>query len=140
MSSSVPIRAAEPPTGEPRGEWSLRPEAQSARLARRLVAQALQGADEHLRRRAALITSELVGNGVRHARGGMLLSVWRVPAGWVLAVADDSHAPPVVKSVGQLTEDGRGLFIVQRISERLGWARTATGKVVWACLGDSAAR
>ncbi len=139
MTSSMPIPAAEPPVGEPLGEWILRPEVRSARLARRLVAQTLQGADEQVRRRAALITSELVGNGVRHARGAMMLTVWRLPSGWVLAVADDSHAPPVVKSVGHFTEDGRGLLIVQRISENLGWARTTNGKVVWAHLGDSIA-
>lgn len=137
MPSPPPVPAAEPPTGDCLGEWTLRPEAQSARLARRLVSQALDGADEQVRRRAALITSELVGNGVLHARGGLLLAVHRLPAGWLLSVADDSPAPPVVKPTGPLTEEGRGMMIVQRVSETFGWARTSTGKVVWACLADS---
>ena len=137
MPSPPPVPAAEPPTGDCLGEWTLRPEAQSARLARRLVSQALDGADEQVRRRAALITSELVGNGVLHARGGLMLTVHRLPSGWLVSVADDSAAPPVVKPVGPLTEEGRGMMIVQRVSESFGWARTSTGKVVWACLADS---
>jgi len=120
------------------GEWTLRPEAQSARLARRLVSQALNGADEPVRRRAALVTSELIGNGVQHARGGLVLSVHRLGSCWLVSVADDSPAPPLVKPVGALTEEGRGMMIVQRVSETFGWARTSTGKVVWACVADSA--
>lgn len=137
MPSAVPVPAAQPPTGTSLGAWSLRPEPQSARLARRLVTQAIGGSDDQVRRRAALVTSELVANGVRHARGGMVLSVHRLASGWVVAVADDSHAPPVVRDVGQLTEAGRGLMIVERVSTTLGWARTPTGKVVWALVGSS---
>jgi len=139
VPSATPVPAAQPPAGDPLGQWPLRPEAQSARLARRLVTQVMDGADEQVRRRALLVTSELVGNGVRHARGGLVLSVHRLPGGWLVSVADDSPAPPVVRSsAGLLAEDGRGLMIVQRVSETLGWARTPTGKVVWACLPDPA--
>src|SRR5215218_2982496 len=74
-TSTLP--AAEPPVGVPVGEWILRAEPQSARLARRLVAQALDGTRESLRRRAALVVSELVGNGVRHGRGGLAVVVDR---------------------------------------------------------------
>lgn len=139
MPTDTPVPAAEPPTGTPLGEWSLRPEPQSARLARRLVSQAIEAGDDQVRRRAALVTSELVANGVRYARGGMVLTVHRLENGWVVAVADDSPAPPLVKDVGQLAEAGRGLMIVDRVSDELGWARTPTGKVVWALLGRTEA-
>jgi anti-sigma regulatory factor (Ser/Thr protein kinase) len=132
VSSSLSVPAKKPPRGQPLGEWPLRPDARSARLARRLVSQAMEGVGEALRRRAALVTSELVSNGVRHARGGLVLQVLQLRDGVVVAVADDSAAPPVVQAGHQLAEDGRGLLIVERISDQLGWARTPTGKVVWA--------
>lgn len=137
MITTTPVPAAEPPLGEAIGEWALRPEPSSARLARRLVSQAMDGVDDQLRRRAALVTSELVANGVRHARGGLVLAVHRVGLGWVVSVADDSAAPPLVKEVGRLAEAGRGLMIVQRVSDTIGWARTPTGKVVWAQLSGA---
>jgi anti-sigma regulatory factor (Ser/Thr protein kinase) len=137
VPTDMPVPAAEPPTGTSLGEWSLPPEPRSARLARRLVTQAIEDGDDGVRRRAALVTSELVANGVRYARGGMVLTVHQLEKGWVVAVADDSPAPPLVRDVGQLAEAGRGLMIVERVSDTLGWARTPTGKVVWALLGRS---
>ncbi|HET8616920.1 MAG TPA: ATP-binding protein [Actinomycetales bacterium] len=137
MQSTVSVPAKKPPRGESLGEWPLRPDVRSARLARRLVSQAMDGVGEALKRRAALITSELVSNGVRHARGGLVLQVLQLRRGIVVAVADDSAAPPVVRPAGRkLVEDGRGLLIVERISDELGWARTPTGKVVWASVLD----
>jgi anti-sigma regulatory factor (Ser/Thr protein kinase) len=106
-------------------------------LARRLVHQATEGVGEALRRRVALVTSELVANGVRHARGGLVLQVLQLRHGVVVAVADGSPAPPVVRRADRaLAEDGRGLLIVERISDEVGWARTPTGKVVWAAVLD----
>lgn len=140
MESATPVRAAQPPEGALLGQWSLAPEPRSARLARRFVGQLLDDVEEQVRRRALLVTSELVGNGVRHARGGLSLSLHRTTGGWVVVVADDSAAPPVVRAAaGSLAEDGRGLLIVQRISDGLGWARTPTGKVVWAFVSDAVA-
>lgn len=137
MSSSVSVPAKKPPRGESLGQWPLRPEPRSARLARRLVSQAMEGVGEALRRRAALVTSELVSNGVRHARGGLVLQVLQLEDGVVVTVADDSAAPPVVRASGhKLAEDGRGLLIIERISDQFGWARTPTGKVVWAAVLD----
>jgi anti-sigma regulatory factor (Ser/Thr protein kinase) len=130
------LTAAEPPVGEPVGEWILRAEPQSARLARRLVAQALDGTRESLRRRAALVVSELVGNGVRHGRGGLAVLVDRLPDGWLLQVRDGSAAPPRVKHAARTDEGGRGMLIVTRMCDDTGWARTPTGKVVWARLAD----
>ena len=130
------LPAAEPPSGEPVGEWSLRPDPQSARLARRLVAQTLEGSRESLRRRAALVVSELVGNGIRYGRGRLGIAVKRLPDGWVLQVRDGSGVPPRVRHDARLDENGRGMLIVTRMSEDAGWARTPTGKVVWARLAD----
>ncbi len=139
MAFDAPVPAGTPPFGEPLGEWQLAPESQSARTARRLVDQQLQGVDDAVRRRAALVTSELVGNGVRHADGGITLTLARLHHGWMVAVADASSAPPLVREVGPLAEEGRGLLIVDRVSDTYGWTPTATGKVVWAVLHDAVA-
>ena len=136
MLTQSPVLAATPPSGQAVGEWSLRPEVQSARLGRRLVDGVMPDVDDGVRRRAALITSELVANGVRHATGDMVLSVHRLSDGWLLAVADDNPSPPVVRVIEALAEEGRGLMIVQRVSHTLAWAATPGGKVVWACLRD----
>lgn len=96
------------------------------------------GADETSLRRAALVTSELVSNGVRYGSGVMSVALQRVAVGWLVAVADDSNAPPALHDVSPLSENGRGLLIVERVSERVGWARTPTGKVVWAIFADDA--
>jgi len=130
------LAVAEPPTGQPVGEWALRAEPQSAGLARRLVAQALDGARDSLRRRATLVVSELVGNGVRHGRGRLAVVVDRLPDGWLVQVRDGNAAPPRVRPGTRYDEDGRGILIVTRMSEDAGWARTPTGKVVWARLAD----
>jgi anti-sigma regulatory factor (Ser/Thr protein kinase) len=99
----------------------------------------MEGVGEPLRRRAALVTTELVTNGVRHARGGLVLQVLELRDGVVVAVQDDSAAPPVMRPTSRtLAEDGRGLMIVDRISDQVGWARTPTGKVVWAAVRDEA--
>jgi anti-sigma regulatory factor (Ser/Thr protein kinase) len=132
------VAAAEPPHGEPVGEWALRADATSARLARRYVTQAMDGAHEAVTRRATLVTSELVSNSVRHARGGMSLSLHRIQYGWLVTVSDDSSAPPTLRDGAPLSEDGRGMLIVARVSEQVGWARTPTGKVVWASFADTA--
>jgi anti-sigma regulatory factor (Ser/Thr protein kinase) len=130
------VPAAEPPAGESMGAWPLRADPASARLARRLVTQAMDGAQEQVLRRAALVTGELVANSVRHARGGISLALDRVRGGWLVTVADDSSAPPQLRDGDLLAENGRGMLIVARISQRLGWARTPTGKIVWASVGE----
>ncbi len=126
------VPAAEPPDGTALGEWPLRPVASSAPLARRLVTQAMDGADDQVLRRAALVASELVTNSVRHAPGGVSLAVQRLGGDFVVAVTDSSSAPPQLRDDGPLADNGRGLMIVARVSRSLGWARTPTGKVVWA--------
>ncbi len=88
-----------------------------------------------------LVASELLGNALRHARprpGGWpvrlgLLHSW--PGRVVLcAVADSDPAPPVPVPPGQLAESGRGLRVVEELSDRWGYSATPGGKVVWAVL------
>jgi anti-sigma regulatory factor (Ser/Thr protein kinase) len=92
-----------------------------------------------------VVLSELLSNGLRHARpqpGGWpvrlgLLEIW--PGAAVLcAVADPSPAPPVLGQAGYLDESGRGLHVVDELSDRWGYTTTGhRGKVVWAAFGSS---
>jgi anti-sigma regulatory factor (Ser/Thr protein kinase) len=88
-------------------------------------------ASDQLRQRAVLAASELVANAVRHGRPPLDLDVRRVGAGWLVEVFDGEPAAPLARTVGQLAESGRGLLIVDRSTERSGWAPHGDGKVVW---------
>jgi anti-sigma regulatory factor (Ser/Thr protein kinase) len=77
-----------------------------------------------------LIVTELVGNAVRHARGGITLDLL-ADGPVTLGVTDSS---PVRPSVGRGSEDhrGLGLLIVDALCPRWGVCGRATGKRVWA--------
>ncbi len=125
----------QPPSGDAIGRWRLGHDPSSAAIARRLVSQALSGdprpVAEQVLRRAVLATSELVANAVRHARQPLDLEVSRTPDGWMVAVADGDRSGPQPRPLDQMAENGRGLLIIERSTERSGWSPTALGKVVW---------
>lgn len=91
-----------------------------------------------------IVVSELLSNALRHARpqpGGWpvrlgLLELW--PSAAVLcAVADPSPAAPVLGQAGSMDESGRGLHVVDELSDRWGYTTTGhRGKVVWAAFGS----
>lgn len=140
MVSRHAVPRHEPPSGDAVGQWRLSHDATSAALARRLVMQALsrppKPAAEQVLRRAVLATSELVANAVRHARQPLALEVRRTADGWVVAVTDGEQSGPQVRTPDPLAENGRGLLIIDRSTERSGWAPTTKGKVVWFELWD----
>jgi len=126
---------------EPWGEIALRSEPASVRLARRFVDTWLgDDADGHLAEDLQLVTSELVTNAIRHSSlVGLRLS--RRDGCVVLEVDDDGGGPPVLADDMSTTAvSGRGLLIVERVSDRWGWRRMADGgKRVWCelCQGGS---
>lgn len=93
-----------------------------------------------------LVVSELLANALRHAPprpGGWpvqlgLLQV-RPCAALLCAVADPSPAPPVPAPPGDLAESGRGLHVVEALSDRWSYTTpTHRGKVVWATFAAAA--
>ena len=64
------------------------------------------------------------------------LEVRRTDAGWVVAVTDGDRNAPTAREVDHLAENGRGLLIVRRSSDRSGWAPAGEGKTVWVELYD----
>ncbi|MFI6504680.1 ATP-binding protein [Nonomuraea typhae] len=84
---------------------------------------------------AALVVSELVTNAVRYTRGhtGLTLLLMRVAPHVLLAVADPSDEVPTRKEPDFISENGRGLYIVETYSQCWGWDPLAQGgKAVWA--------
>ncbi|MEW2522483.1 ATP-binding protein [Actinacidiphila alni] len=79
-----------------------------------------------------LLVSELVGNAVRHtgARTVGLRMQWR--RGWVrVEVRDPSRALPCLMPVRDLDTSGRGLFLVDKLSDRWGVDLQPRGKTAW---------
>ena len=77
------------------------------------------------------VTSELVGNAVRHA-GGFAVSLTLMRAEGLLVVGDLSPDPPVKRPLDGDAVHGRGLHIVEALSARWGWLLQDTGKAVYA--------
>ena len=108
-----------------------RPE--SASTARRLTLSVLQlWGLPHLGEVCELLVSELVGNAVRHtgARTFGLRMMRR--RGWIrMEVRDPSRALPCLLPVRELDISGRGLFLVDKLSDRWGVDLLPRGKTTW---------
>ena len=119
---------------------------QSARAARHLTRSTLRGwGRESLTEDAEAIVGELAANAVTHAAAS---APQRKPAAQspslrllcgttevVCAVLDPSDEVPVLKSPAGPDETGRGLNIVDTLSDAWGWSPIpGRGKAVWAVL------
>jgi anti-sigma regulatory factor (Ser/Thr protein kinase) len=107
----------------------------SVRFARRMTTSwlalwGLEGAD------AELVVSELATNAVRHV--GLPLAIWLAESaeGVKVEVLDQSEKPAnlVAKDLTLDEEGGRGLALVEALSQKWGERRTAAGNCVWAIL------
>lgn len=95
-----------------------------------------------------VVVSELLTNALRHAVSAADEPRSRCPVRLALlqpgpcvlcAVSDPSPATPVLREPGWFEERGRGLHVVDALSDQWGWtAPGPAGKVVWAMI--SAAR
>ncbi|MGW1836281.1 ATP-binding protein [Streptomyces sp. BBFR2] len=110
-----------------------RPE--SAGAARRLTHRVLLeqwGLSPQLTENAVLLVSELVGNAVRHTgarRFGLRMLRRR---GWIrIEVRDPSRGLPCLMPVRELDVSGRGLFLVDTLSDRWGVDLLPRGKTTW---------
>ncbi|WP_320783780.1 ATP-binding protein [Streptomyces sp. CRN 30] len=90
------------------------------------------------------VVTELTANAVTHAlpyapagSAGVWLGLALGPGHVLCAVADPADAPPVVRRAedGLFEEHGRGLHLIDALSERWGWlGGSSAGKTVWALL------
>jgi anti-sigma regulatory factor (Ser/Thr protein kinase) len=88
---------------------------------------------------AGLLVTELVANAVKASRdmaqvSGVRLWLLSDSAQILILVWDASPQPPVLKAVADEAEHGRGLRIVEAVSEQWGWysRQDGDGKFVWA--------
>jgi anti-sigma regulatory factor (Ser/Thr protein kinase) len=97
-----------------------------------------------------LIVSELLSNAVQHAAKpvqsvggqrvavacGLQLWLWLTDRGLTISVYDADRRPPVIRSPSIEAECGRGLHLVDALSEAWGYTHPSptSGKLVWARL------
>jgi anti-sigma regulatory factor (Ser/Thr protein kinase) len=113
---------------------TLTAEGGSCARARQVVrdAAASWGLSEDLADDAQLVVTELVSNGLDHGEGLITLTVSRRAGGMLVEVHDESSKQPLVRPVDPSSARGRGMQLVQALSERWGTTPEVRGKVVWA--------
>ncbi|WP_329067439.1 ATP-binding protein [Streptomyces sp. NBC_01429] len=119
------------PTGRPAYSQTLPCEPASAHRARLLVSAACTAWElPGLTDSATLLVSELLANSVEHSASRLVRVVVSHPEhGRVrVAVADNSPAPPTPRTAPDDAEDGRGLAVVQALSDRWGTDLRRWGK------------
>ncbi|MEU8466822.1 SpoIIE family protein phosphatase [Streptomyces sp. NPDC029006] len=111
--------------------WTLQPEDSAPGQARRLARRALSRWDlEDLTDSVELLVSEVVTNAVRYASRPVTLRLLRTDV-LRCEVGDDVPQLPRLRQARATDEDGRGLYLVNRLARRWGATRLSTGKVVW---------
>ncbi|MFD5747708.1 ATP-binding protein [Streptomyces sp. NPDC127033] len=129
-------------TGAPAYTETLPRVAESARLARLLVAHALTvWEQDELTDEAMLVVTELVANAVDHARGDSIrVTVIRLAEHRLrVEVVDRSRVQPVLRAADAHDVAGRGLALIEAVSVRWGTDLLRWGKRVWVDLGRTAA-
>lgn len=81
---------------------------------------------------AVLVASELATNAIRYSGAPFHVRVERRVSSIEVSVRDLTSAMPVRRSPSALQPDGRGIALVETISNRWGVRTLADGKVVWA--------
>lgn len=88
---------------------------------------------------AALLTSELVTNAIRHEAGETVMLALTCASGqFRVDVHDTSRSAPVPVDGPADTETGRGLLLVASLSTNWGYYRTPAGKAVYFTLAFNA--
>ena len=115
------------------GQWEFSADVQVEGISRAQIAQVLEQEASPCRVDDVVATvSELVANAVVHVGSDLkvLLEKWQHMI--VVAVEDLSQEPPIKQDPDYLAESGRGLQIVESVSDQWGYNLTESGKRVWA--------
>ena len=108
--------------------------AESVAGARHFVSDVLSDQPRETVEAAELMTSELATNCVRHAHSDFVLAIHRSRREIRVEVSDHGEGQPVVRSPTPREQSGRGLRIVQELSEDWGITPSPNGKLVWFAL------
>lgn len=112
------------------GERDFTPDAASVSLARRYVLSLLD-LDATTAESVQLAVSELATNAVLHARSPFRVRVSRNATSARVEVFDHSSATAARKDYGPDAVTGRGLTIVERVTDDWGVTPDGEGKWVW---------
>jgi anti-sigma regulatory factor (Ser/Thr protein kinase) len=111
---------------------------ESVGAARRFATELLSGTDSNVVDAVELMVSELATNSIRHGHAAFELTVVRAEGEIRVEVADRAGGNPEMRSAGPDDPTGRGLQIVNLLSEEWGVEQRApTGKTVWFTLSAS---
>lgn len=105
----------------------------SAAIARGVLDEVLLAPkDDEARDTAALLLTELVTNAARHVGGTMRVEVAVAHDTLCVKVCDDGDVLPNPANLPEWdSESGRGLFLLEALSDRWGAKKLLTGKCVW---------
>ncbi|MER7763302.1 ATP-binding protein [Streptomyces sp. NPDC097619] len=122
--------------GDPSQDWVTLPSCpESARTARRLTQAVLVrewGLSGQVVEYAVLLVSELVGNAVRHTGARSFGLRLRRRRDWIrVDLRDPSRGLPCLLPVAELDVSGRGLMLVDKLSDRWGADLEPRGKTTW---------
>jgi anti-sigma regulatory factor (Ser/Thr protein kinase) len=110
----------------------LPPDTDSPRRARRFVEDALcDGAPADVVELAVLLVSEVVTNAILHARSSVRVAITWDNQRLRVEVADKSAARPVARQFAPDSGTGRGLRLIEELSDAWGTQLVVDGKVVW---------
>lgn len=110
-----------------------RPEsAASARRLAQVVVLRQWGLTPKMTEDVVLLVSELVGNAVRHTGARVFGLRMRHRRGWIrIEVRDPSRGLPCLMPVQAMDISGRGLYLVDKLSDRWGVDLLPRGKTTW---------
>ncbi len=107
----------------------------SVRVGRQIVRRSLDGRDRRRTDVAALLTDELIANAVKHGKPPVVLTL-EIDRGMLfVAVTDAAPEFPTVRRPSSDAESGRGMRLVDVLSDGWGIDRLPPGKRVWFRLG-----
>ena len=110
----------------------LTPDPRSPAAARRFVhATVGDDLDEDSATTLALLTSELVTNGVLHARTALQVGVTEHDGEILVAVGDHNLLQPEQQPYSDTRTDGRGMTLLKALAHRWGVTTYDGGKSVW---------
>jgi anti-sigma regulatory factor (Ser/Thr protein kinase) len=103
----------------------------SIREARSFTERALAGTDPETLESIVLMVSELATNAVRHAGSEFRVDIGSEDGAVRVVVADRGVGVPVMRAPTHEEPTGRGLRIIDRLSDAWGTADGTTGTEVW---------
>ena len=116
---------------DPSAHLHLAPTPAAAPAARAFVADLLGPLDAERAYAAAVCASELVTNGVLHARTPIVLGVRRGEQRLLVAVTDRAGGTPHPPPPDDERSSGRGLMLVEALADEWGVTDAPDGKTVW---------